>query len=195
MNKKTDNGRLESKVYLRRTMIEEVYGGANRQISVLDCCAGSERIWRVLRKEFDVCYTGVDIKQMSGRLTANSTAYIKACTRLDFDVIDIDTYGQPWERYQEVVSKLDHECLVFLTDGRRQRAGGGRASNAALDLIGIPRSANANAQVLAAIACEKYVNYCIATSSGHGIITARAMEGLPDSGHGTRYYGVHLTKG
>lgn len=112
MGGKTDNDNLASKLALREHFLDR-FGGS----SVLDCCAGAGVIWEYLllhRPEIE--YTAIDDHGTLGAIPADSLPLIPILGR-DCDVIDIDTYGSPWEHWVSVLRDTPPRpltvCLTF----------------------------------------------------------------------------------
>lgn len=109
-----DNHNLRSKLALRQRFLRKYHAGS--RFSVLDCCEGSGRIWRYLRKEFPCDVMGVDLKPAKGRLRLDSRRILEL-DWLSFDVVDIDTYGSPWGHWLNLLESLTQPATVFLTWG------------------------------------------------------------------------------
>lgn len=133
---KVDNSRLGLKLDLRRAMLSKYHGKA---IKVLDTCAGTGKLWNVLRAEFDVAeYVATDLRNMPGAMRADASRWIAGLSTLP-EVIDIDAWGEPWKLFEQV---LMHEgrpdaMTVFVTDGVG-RGGGSEVSQIDCRLLGIP---------------------------------------------------------
>lgn len=111
-----DNSKLFSKLKLRRHFLNMYHRGDSHP-RVLDCCQGSGVIWDTLRKEFDIGnYLGVDLKAKTGRLTIDSKKLLTSDT-LNYDIIDVDVYGQPWEHYEAALPHIKKPTTFFLTLG------------------------------------------------------------------------------
>ena len=132
MSTKTDNGNIESKLVLRRHFLELYHAGSRP--SVLDCCAGEQKIWKALRETYDVNYLGLDKKGISGTLKMDSVDYLRRGHGSLFDVVDIDTYGSPFRHLAAFVRYMKKPATVFLTFGAK---GVGRVHGEALTALGI----------------------------------------------------------
>ena len=147
---KTDNKSLTDKCELRRFLIEET---KMEPLRVLDLFAGEGHIWNELRrvhrdpdapKPLQVTrYTPVDASErQKGQIRAKITPSLIAALDENeglrrYNVIDIDTYGEPWEIWAAVLSRIKQPTLVFLTRGK-VTYGGGKVSNFAKQVMGIP---------------------------------------------------------
>ncbi len=134
---KTNNSNLALKVDLRRTVLK---AGGFKKLRVLDLFAGGGEIWSALRQEFKIeTYMPCDVKpQMPGTLRANVTPlFVEAIAGGNFNVIDIDTYGEPWEIWAAVARRIAQPAAVFLTQGI---VGMGQTSHFALEAMGIPKT-------------------------------------------------------
>lgn len=112
----TDNKAMAPKLDLRRYFLRTYHAVPPR---VFDACQGEGALWKVLRAEFPVVsYWGVDLKPKSGRLMIDSTRVLSA-PGWAFDVIDVDTYGEPWSQWATLL-RTGHPrstLTVFLTVG------------------------------------------------------------------------------
>ena len=110
---KTDNSSLPAKLNIRRYFLDKYATG---EFTVIDCCAGYQEIWTVLRKEYPECnYCGIDKRKIEGVLHADSKRILS--TGMVADVIDIDTYGSPWGHWHNLIPNIKNETIVFLTIG------------------------------------------------------------------------------
>jgi len=103
-------------------------------LRVIDCCQGSGLLWSRLREEFPIeSYWGIDRKAKPGRMTIDSVRVLGR--PLTANVVDIDTYGSPWDHWVALLPNVSARMLVFLTVGH---CGGlGRLSKTALQVIGL----------------------------------------------------------
>ena len=71
----------------------------------MDCCAGDRVIWGTIMSEYhNIEYVGFDLKKGkrkafridSARILENPSCY---------DIVDIDTYGEPWQHYFNLLKK------------------------------------------------------------------------------------------
>jgi|GEM_PF-2764173 hypothetical protein len=119
--KKTDNGNFDSKVALRRHLLEAYH--KDTKPSVLDCCAGQQKIWKALRKDFEIEYLGLDMKKIPGTLNADSLKFLQRGNGARFDVIDIDTYGSPFRHLAAALKFIRKPTTIFLTFGDKGPGG------------------------------------------------------------------------
>jgi hypothetical protein len=167
---KTDNRSLDSKCRLRRFLIQEAQ---LEPCCVLDLFAGEGGIWTELRRERHHSgepsnravevqrYTPVDMaKRQDGQIHAKITPRLIAAFNGDseeelyggsalmrYNVIDIDTYGDPWEIWQAVLFRIKTKTAVFLSRGRvsygmAPGAGKMSISKLAKRICGIPEKWN-----------------------------------------------------
>lgn len=118
---KTDNTNLVDKLGLRRYFLDCYHKG--QKIKVFDACQGEQVLWGILRKEYPCRYWGVDVKNKKGRPRVNSERVL-AEAGWDFDVIDVDTYGQPWRHWEGIIKNGTRDVTVFLTIGMVNVQGG-----------------------------------------------------------------------
>ncbi len=132
---KTDNTRLADKIALRRWFLQKYH--AERVPVVWDCCQGQRRIWDALRREFRVAYQGADRSpRRAGGIKLESTRLFDL-PGWRCDVVDIDTYGEPWRHYEKVCRTASAALTCFLTVGQ-VRVGGGRCSEYVFRALGLP---------------------------------------------------------
>jgi hypothetical protein len=106
-----DNKRLAEKIAVRQYFLRKYHGSAAR---VFDCCQGAGLVWKKIRQSFDVkSYWGVDLKVRKGRVSMNSVEVLRR--KLVDNVIDVDTYGEPWEHWLTLLPNVTQPTTVFLT--------------------------------------------------------------------------------
>ena len=110
---KTDNSHFEEKVRLRIDHLPE-----KPEILVLDCFAGTGKLWNEVKKR-----TGKDIKVLSiekesGKnplaLVGSNLKYLNSIDLNKFDLIDLDAYGVPYKQLSILFAK-DYRGGVFVT--------------------------------------------------------------------------------
>ncbi len=112
--KKVDNHDPSAKLRLRRYFLERYHP---EPPSVFDACQGSGILWTELKRSYPVSsYWGVDRKPKPGRMKIDSVEVLSQ-PGWNFDVIDIDAYGSPWDHYAAVLRNLRRPASVFLTIG------------------------------------------------------------------------------
>ena len=184
MQAKTDNHAPHAKLDLRRYMLDK-YPEPDG-FDVFDACQGSGFLWRTLRNEYAIkSYWGVDKKKRGGRLMIDSVK-ILGQPGLTANVIDIDTYGEPWEQWLALLPNVARRTTVFLTVGFSQM-GGGNISNRMRTALNIPPSTPIT---LAAKTRGMGVRYLMTQVVQHGILIVEAVEVV--STHLTRYLGLRL---
>lgn len=114
---KTDNRNLRQKVDLRA----EICVHLGEPLRILDLFSGEGRIWASMRaRDFKVAsYTPVDEKpRQPGAIKMKVDARtVKAFKPENFNVIDIDSYGEPWDVFGAVLPQIKTQTAVFLTYG------------------------------------------------------------------------------
>ncbi|MEN6533788.1 MAG: hypothetical protein ABFD89_09015 [Bryobacteraceae bacterium] len=186
--KKTDNAFLEAKLSLRRHMLQKYH--AQKRVRVFDACQGSGVLWAHLRREFQCEYWGVDVKPKPGRLTIQSERLLDL-PGWDFDVIDVDTYGEPWKHWQGICKHGSHALTVFLTIGLVKMMGG-NAGNAILEMAGIRFTKMPNA--LKGRIVERLHDYALWSCREHGWTIPYIAEATVIGRATARYLGVRLEK-
>lgn len=115
--RKTDNKSLNDKLAIRRMICGQVKG----PLRVLDLFCGTGRIWSSMRRHFPIeTYTPVDKDcRQPGTLRMNITPRtVRAFNPAEFNVIDIDTYGEPWEIWSALATNgIAPGTAVFFTFG------------------------------------------------------------------------------
>ena len=135
MQKQTDNHNLPAKLALRLHFLHQYHLPATA--NVLDCCMGTGKIWSEIRKEYQISqYWGVDLKPKKGRIKIDSAKILNQ-PGWKQDVIDVDTYGSPWEHWEAILKYATKPITVFLTIVRAGIAGS--TCNSALRLLGVPQ--------------------------------------------------------
>jgi hypothetical protein len=138
---KTDNANLGSKLALRRHMLKRHHAAGG--LRVFDACQGEGVLWGKLRSEFAVdYYYGVDVKPKRGRLAIDSKRVL-CQPGLNCNVIDIDTYGLPWDHWVAMLPTIVEPTTVFLTmalasQRAKQKSGGSTLPKAVKSVLGIP---------------------------------------------------------
>lgn len=119
--KKTDNHSLKQKVELRR----EICNAIAEPLKVLDLFAGEGLIWSAMREFHSIeAYTPVDRNpRISGTIKMTVDARtVCAFDPSEFNVIDIDCYGDPFEIWSEIADRITTRTAVFLTHGYVSRS-------------------------------------------------------------------------
>ena len=180
---KTDNASLPKKLELRRYVLGKA---CFPELRVLDLCAGAGHIWRALREEYPVAsYTPCDQKpRLPGCIKGEAARLIDAFDLSRFNVIDIDTYGEPWECWLKAASRIRTPTVVFMTFGTASARGGFNTSAAARAALGIPATWPVLPQKLelALFAAD----YCLAKGAELCAVIAAAKTKLPN----VTYYGL-----
>lgn len=116
--RKTDNASLEQKLAIRRWGIAQA---GLTELRVWDLCTGLGLIWKAMRKESNVvAYTPCDVKpRMDGTIKGDATSerFLAAFSVDAFNVIDIDTYGEPWTPFFFLLPRIRKRTLFLLTNG------------------------------------------------------------------------------
>lgn len=131
---KTDNRSLKNKIALRRWLLGEM---GITEVRVLDACAGAGQIWGAMREHVTLRqWIRTDLQpRQAGTLKMTALQAVGALDLAQFNVIDIDPYGEPWDAYLALLPRLRQPVAIFLTRGRVTYS---VASNIALAACGIP---------------------------------------------------------
>ena len=183
-SKKTDNHNPEAKLALRRHFLSKY----DEPRSVFDCCQGGRCIWNTLDREFEVAkYFGVDLKPKKGRLRVDSVRVLMN-PGWDFNVIDVDTYGEPWKHWEQILKNATRPTTVFLTIATIKMAGGGNLSSVAQRAIGVDRLKHVSRTMLGKLS-HLATDYMIGLSLDFG----RVVEAAEVENHGNaRYIGIRF---
>lgn len=185
---KHDNSALPAKLKLRRRYLDKYTSG---RIRVIDACAGEQsRIWSKLRDEYDVSYMGLDKKSVGrGVVRADSIRWLRTVP-IEADVVDIDTYGEPWQHlYALAGNHPGHDLVVFLSYGYVGK-GVGNISKLMKQSAGIPMDWPIPKN-------QAVREYCI-LSALHGVrshgVAAVDISMAHNSADSSRYYAFILRK-
>lgn len=182
---KTDNHNPKVKLDLRRYFLNKYH--ADNPPRVFDCCQGGGVMWGTLQKEFSIAnYWGVDLKPKKGRLKIDSVRILEQ--GISENVIDVDTYGEPWKHWLAMLPYIKKPMTVFLTIATIKIGGGGNITNEAKKELGLDRLTRLPQSF-----------YGKLTRHVPGIMLARALDfakiteaAEAVSAGNARYIGVHL---
>jgi len=140
MDKKTDNHNVADKLGIRRYFLDKYHKKVPPV--VFDCCQGEKLLWSILEREYVLdSYFGVDLKIKKGRLKIDSSRILEQ-KGFDFDVVDVDTYGEPWKHFLNMLPHITKPCTVFLTIVTIKAAGGGNISKLMAKALGVHNLTN-----------------------------------------------------
>ena len=188
MPKKTDNGHLFAKLDLRRYFLRKYHAdGAAR---VMDCCAGSGRLWNTLRREFVVSsYWAMDVKPKPGRLKIDSSRVLAQSGWAE-NVIDVDTYGSPWKHWEGIAANIAHPVTVFLTIGQLTTGTVGSLGHLPLEYMGLKKFARTLPAGFHVKLRSHVVRYAMKRATDNGVRIVEAIEA--EAVGNARYIGVRL---
>lgn len=110
---KTDNSHFEEKVRLRLQSLPE-----KNKITVLDCYAGKGLIWKEVekraKKEIQVLSIEVVPNKNKSALLGNNLKYLKSLDLFQFDIIDLDAYGIPFEQLK-IIFESKYKGILHVT--------------------------------------------------------------------------------
>jgi len=112
---RTDSSFFETKVKLRLDNLPKA------PVNVLDCFAGSGRIWRTIRKRLgraDVNVLSIDQKKNASGvyLAGDNVKFLAALDLGKFNVIDLDAWGVPFEQLEVIFAARPRpQAVVFVT--------------------------------------------------------------------------------
>ena len=133
---KTDNVSLASKVAIRcwllaRMDITDVY--------VLDTCTGAGHVWSAMDDHVTIRqWTRCDVTPRgAGTLALSAVDAVRRFPLDTYNVVDIDPYGEPWEPYRALLTRITRPVAVFLTHGHVRQSG---VHATTLEALGLPSS-------------------------------------------------------
>lgn len=188
MVKKTDNDNRTAKLALRRFFLRRYHVGTCPL--VLDCCEGGRVLWGTIEREFACTVWGVDLKPATGRLAVDSRRLLEA-DGIVADVVDIDSYGEPWTHWVHLITGSPRPLTVFLTWGF-VGISGGVVSMCQRDVLGITfPTLKVPSVLMARPSISRFVpRAMIARAAEQGWRVIEAKEAA--HGKNARYFGVRL---
>lgn len=190
--KKTDNHDPRAKLALRRHFLAKYH--AEDRANVLDCCQGSGVLWGQLREEFQLAgYWGLDVKPKKGRLKIDSVR-ILAQAGWSQNVIDIDTYGNPWKHWLAMLPNVVKPLTVFLTCGGGKASAFGQGSPMTKDELAALGLVFPTLKIPATFAHQLHrisTRYILAEAYRFGLTITEAIEA--ESSGNARYIGLRLS--
>ena len=134
-----DHRTLRAKIAVRVWLLKRLQ---MTDVQVLDACSGAGYIWTEMEQYVNVRrWVRSDIKPRTDGapgtvLKMSADQAVSSMDLNDFNVIDIDPYGEPWEAYRVILQRFQHLTAVFLTHGRTAYD----VQDVTRDAMGIPRS-------------------------------------------------------
>jgi hypothetical protein len=201
MGKKTDNRSLASKITLRRWLLDKM--GITDDVRVLDTCSGAGLIWSKMEEHCHIAqWTRCDIKPRVDKSSTKITLKMEASVAIrslpvnDFNVIDIDPYGSPWDAYRALLLRLKVPMAVFLTHGQSGMRVLQSIDRSSLDAVGLPSEwidpikGMTGVQEIVTELCLAYTwRYAEIAHAGRiSILSNFARDGRRE----VHYYGLHL---
>lgn len=182
-----DNTDLKPKLELRRYFMEKYH--TEKRPRVIDCCMGEGKLWSNLRQEYPLeSYWGLDMKRAKGRIKLDSRRLLDM-PGWQADVVDVDTYGTPWDHWLGILANGVPPLTVFLTVGVVRNAGTG-ISKAELKAIGLDTLTHLPSSLATRLVPMAQAQMLRLGTRGGWRIT-EAMEVVQDNWH-MRYIGVRL---
>src|SRR4051812_43717130 len=110
----TDNRSIPTKIELRKRLLADM---GLTEVRVLDTCAGAGHIWSAMEDHVAIKqWVRCDLRpRQHGTLALSAVQAIQNLPLEQFNVVDIDPYGEPWEPYMALLARLTTPTAVFLT--------------------------------------------------------------------------------
>ena len=175
MNKaatKTDNDFFKDKVILRYNNLPD-----KDYIKVLDCYSGSCQIWNKIKQYTDknIEVLPIDIKKNRNNLKGDNIKFLKGMDISQFDVIDLDAYGVPFQQLEEIFTK-NYKGHIFVTFIQSQH---GKLNNGLLYYNGISKNMIKKVKsIFYTKGFEKFKNY----------LAFRGVKFIKYRAHNCKYY-------
>jgi hypothetical protein len=115
--KKTDNDNLSKKLAIRLFAMDKLGKIEAEPIRVLDCFAGDGLLWHYLKKESkrNIEHVGIDTLPKKGALyLGDNRRYLQRLPIDDYDLIDLDAYGVPYDQ-MKILVKRNYRGIVVGT--------------------------------------------------------------------------------
>jgi hypothetical protein len=116
VEKKTDNDHLSKKLALRMFAVDRLLR-RGQSVRVLDCFAGQGTLWRLLQREYTNRITTVGIDRAwnrGARYLGDNRRYLNFMSLEDYNLIDLDAYGVPYEQLR-IISRRRYTGIVVGT--------------------------------------------------------------------------------
>lgn len=117
MKKKTDNDNLTQKLAIRMLAVDTLKKYGIEEIHVLDCFAGNGKLWRLLKQEYgdSIKDIGIDSESKHGaKYLGDNRKYLKYLPINDYELIDIDAYGVPYDQLR-IICKRQFKGIIVGT--------------------------------------------------------------------------------
>ncbi len=110
MEIKQDNTNLNKKVNLRIKYLNK-----NKVYNVLDCFHGEGLIWKnIIQKGYNINLYSIDLTS-SATIKGNNKNILRNIDVNDYDIIDLDDYGVPYEQFEIISKKIKKDIIIFFT--------------------------------------------------------------------------------
>lgn len=136
-NHQTDNSHLQDKINLRIDSLKHIKAN---EVNILDAFTGDGVIWGAVQKKTSKKLNILRIDQKKGKkgiyLKGDNMKFISMFDLKQYDIIDLDAYGSPFNQL-EVVFKKRYKGIVHCTF---IQTGMGRLNNLMLQKLGYTKS-------------------------------------------------------
>lgn len=110
---KTDNTYLKQKIQLRIDCLN-----GKKEVSVLDCFAGTGKLWDYVKKStnININIIGIEKEYRKNKMTliGDNRKYLKTIDLKNFDIIDLDSYGIPFDQL-EILFERNYKGIIIVT--------------------------------------------------------------------------------
>jgi len=111
----TENSHLRTKLRIRKQAVELI---GKDSVNVLDAYAGEGVVWNRMRREMpDVKFTTLGIEKRKylspSVIMGDNRKVMKGLDLTQFDLIDLDAFGCPWEQLTIAAQRAPHVPVVL----------------------------------------------------------------------------------
>jgi len=186
---KVDNAFLCTKVNLRRNVIKKHFNKSS--FNILNCCAAKNKVWRSLDEFYNTSIIHLDLNpQFDGVIKCDANDYVQNNDLSKFDIIDIDTYGSPWDIFFNSIKSCTGTTVFFLTWGRTEK-NLFNVPNIIKQTFNFPKSSKKGRNPLCKY-MEKNITSLLVRGYENGIFIKDVYEGFPQGN--ARYFGLTVIK-
>ncbi len=112
---KTDNDNLSQKLAIRLFAMNQIAINPSRPVKILDCFAGDGVLWHHIQKESTqaIEHIGIDsLSKLGSRYLGDNRRYLRQLPLDEYDLIDLDAYGVPYEQFRILADRQYRGIVV-----------------------------------------------------------------------------------